>query len=367
VDAAITLFQWALKEDPNYALAHAGLGRSYWLKYDASKEREWVETARQACERAVSLDAKLAAGHNCLGTLYNGTGQYEKAVAQFQGALESEPTSDDAYVGLAHAYELLGQLESAEQTYRKAIELRPAYWASYSWLGRFYFSHGRYEKSGEMFRRVTLLTPDNKWGYTGLGANYYMRGHPDQAVEMYRRALEIAPDAIAYSNLGVAYFFTQHYGESARMFEKGVELQPQDYRLWGNLADAYRWTPGEENRARKTYERAIALAQQQLEVNPRDAGVLGSLAQYHAKIGSHERARQLIGQAVAIAPKDLNLLLKAAEVYNLADNHQEALEWLKRVVQAGYPRFEIEANPEFANLRDHPEFRKMTAGSKPAP
>jgi TolB-like protein len=74
-DNAIALFQRALKEDPSYALAQAGLGRSYLLKYDNTKQKQWIESARQACERVVSLDAKLAAGHICLGILYNFTGE----------------------------------------------------------------------------------------------------------------------------------------------------------------------------------------------------------------------------------------------------------------------------------------------------
>ena len=78
----IAFFQNALKEDPGYALAQAGLGRSYWEKYHRSKEKQWVEAGRQACERAVNLDNRLSAGHICLGTLYNGTGQYEEAARE---------------------------------------------------------------------------------------------------------------------------------------------------------------------------------------------------------------------------------------------------------------------------------------------
>src|SRR3989442_15425508 len=90
--------------------------------------------AGQACELTLRHDAKLARAHICLGTIANGTGNPEKAVAQFRRAIEAEPTSDDGYRGLALAYEHLGKLEEAERTYRQAIELRPHYWAGYTWL-----------------------------------------------------------------------------------------------------------------------------------------------------------------------------------------------------------------------------------------
>jgi TolB-like protein len=104
-DNAIALLQRALKEDPGYVLAQAKLGQSYLLKYDNTKQKEWIESARQACERAVNLNAKLAAGHICLGSLFNFTGEYMKAVPEFRTAEEREPASDDAYRGLADAYE----------------------------------------------------------------------------------------------------------------------------------------------------------------------------------------------------------------------------------------------------------------------
>jgi len=363
-DHATALFQRALKEDPSYAWAQAGLGRSYLLKYDNTKQKQWIESARQACERAVSLDTKLAAGHICLGSLYNFTGEYEKAVPEFRTAAEREPTSDDAYRGLASAYERSGQFQAAEQTCEKAIKLRPSYWGNYNWLGRFYVGRGNYQKAVPMFQRVTELTPDNRWGYTNLGVAYYGLGRLDEAAAMWRRTLEIQPDATAYSNLGTITFFTGHYAESVGPFEKAVELEPQSYFCWGNLADAYRWTPGKQDRAKATYARAIELAERALEVNPRDTDALGSLAVYEAKSGNLEKARPFIGRALAIAPKDVDVLSCAAEVYTLAGEQQKALDSLTSAVQAGYPRSEIEANPELAGLRNEPRYREIMAEAK---
>jgi tetratricopeptide (TPR) repeat protein/TolB-like protein/predicted Ser/Thr protein kinase len=363
-DNAIALFQRALLEDPSYASAQANLGRSYLQKYDNTNQKQWIESARQACERAVSLDAKLAAGHICLGSLYNIMGQFEKAVPEFRTAAERAPTSDDAYRGLASAYEQSGQFQAAEQTCEKAINLRPSYWRNYNWLGRFYMGRGNYQKAVPMFQRVTELTPDNRWGYTNLGVAYYGLGRLDEAAAMWRRTLEIRPDATAYSNLGTVTFFAGHYAESVGPFEKAVELEPQSYLCWGNLADAYRWTPGKRDRAKVTYARAIGLAERAIEVNPRDTDALGSLAMYEAKSGELQKARQLIGRALAMAPKNVDLLGRAAEVYAVTGEEQNALDCLKSAVQGGYPRFEIEANPEFAGLRNNPRYREIMALNK---
>ena len=38
VDKAIELFPQAIREDPRYALAHAGLGEAYWRKYQRTTD-----------------------------------------------------------------------------------------------------------------------------------------------------------------------------------------------------------------------------------------------------------------------------------------------------------------------------------------
>src|SRR5204863_4713499 len=46
IDTAIGMFRHVLEIDPNYALAHSGLGRAYWTKYNTGKDASVRETAR---------------------------------------------------------------------------------------------------------------------------------------------------------------------------------------------------------------------------------------------------------------------------------------------------------------------------------
>ena len=78
LDSAIQVFERALALDPNYALAHAGLGDAYWKKYESNKDPAWIERSRKACEEANRLDRQLSSAHVCLGTLYAGTGTPRK-------------------------------------------------------------------------------------------------------------------------------------------------------------------------------------------------------------------------------------------------------------------------------------------------
>ena len=86
------------------------------------------------------------------------------------------PTSDDAYRGLADAYENLDKPAEAERTYRRAIELRPQYWAGYNFLGAFYYHQARYAEAASMFSQVVALAPDSFRGYSNLGTDLLLRG-----------------------------------------------------------------------------------------------------------------------------------------------------------------------------------------------
>ncbi len=351
IDSAIAAFQRALKLDPDYAPALAGLGEAYWKKYNFhTREARWVEASRQACEQAVKLDGKLAAGHMCLGAVYAGTGAFEKAVEELNQALGIEPTNDRAYRDLGNAQEQLRQLDAAEQTYRRAIKLRPHYWGGYTWLGGFYWNQARYPEAAEQFWQVVSLTPDNYRGYYSLGGIYLAQGRYPEAIAMLERSVALRPSAEAHSNLGTAYFSLQRYQDAARAYEKAVKLAPADYRMWGNLADAYYWAPEMRDQAPGAYRKAISVGGESLKVNPRSHYLLGNMAYYHAMLNERGPALAYLQQALKLAPGDPNLRFKAALVYNQLGETGRALEWLVQALTAGLSPAIVRDTPNLKNL-----------------
>src|SRR5262249_31435667 len=110
IDSAIASFNRALSLDPKYAQAYAALGEAYSHGYHEGQHGgEWMNKARSACEQAVSLGPKLADGYSCLGRVDAGTGEYGKAASDFAKATSLDPTSDNAYRGLAEAYQKLNK------------------------------------------------------------------------------------------------------------------------------------------------------------------------------------------------------------------------------------------------------------------
>jgi eukaryotic-like serine/threonine-protein kinase len=359
VENAIKVFNNALKKDPGFAAANAGLGEAYWRKYEFVHDKKWADAAVENCRRGAERDASLAAAHICLGRVFTGTGKYEKAVAEYGQAAELEPTSDIAHGGLAYAYEQLGQQDAAEKTFKQAIAVRPNYWATYNWLGLFYQRHARYDDAIAMYSQVVSLAPDSFTGYYNLGGVRTLQGKYAEAIPLLQRSLEIRKTANATSNLGTAYFQLHRYADSAAAFEQSTTLDPQNYLIWGNLGDAYYWTPGRRAESRDAYAKAIALGNEKLRVNPRDAEVLSSLAMYHAMRGERKPALDDLGAALALSPKNPGLLFNAGITYQQLGDTEQALDALEKSVAGGTSPAALRDTPNFDVLRANPRYQKL--------
>jgi tetratricopeptide (TPR) repeat protein/TolB-like protein len=359
VNRSIEAFQKATKLDAAYAPAYAGLGDAYWRKYELTKDTSLTNLSRGACLQAVKLNSNLAASHLCLGVLENGTGQFSKAAEEFQRAIAKDPNSEEAYRGLANAYQGLGKPAETEQTFQQAILLRPSNWAPYNWLGNFYANTGEYAKAATMFKRVTVLAPENHRGYANLGAMDFRLQRWEEAEQMFKRSIQLDPNGTAYSNLGTLYFYRGRYAEAAREFEQAVQVAPKNDMWWANLGDAYRWAPGEKEKSPAAYNMAVDLERAQLKVNPKSAETLGTLALSEAKLGKKADAIRSVRRATELEPKNPQYIYFEALVSHLAGDRASALEFLKKAVAEGYPVSEILAEPEWHSLSNDPEFKSI--------
>ncbi|MBV9211617.1 MAG: tetratricopeptide repeat protein [Acidobacteria bacterium] len=358
IDYAIQMFEEALKLDPAFALAQAGLGEAYWMKYEASHEEVWVERAIAASDRALILDPHHAQVHLSLGIVYHGTGKLDRAIEEFKNVLARQPLSDDAHRWLGRCYMARDEVELAMQHFQRAISIRSGYWENYNFLGFCYYTLGRYMEAAEQFRRVISIQPDNYHGYNNLGAMYYLLGRYEDAAAMHRRAIEIHPAAKAYSNLGSNYFYLGRYEEAIEAYHNAIELDPADDILYRNLGDAL-LSSGQAAEAAAQFEKAIELLQDALRTNPASAQLLGRLAVSQAKVGREDEALQSIERAVQLEPHNTMLMYQRAVVLSLVGHTEQSAEYLRDALQHGYSRSEAERDPDLEPLRSRAEYRLL--------
>jgi tetratricopeptide (TPR) repeat protein len=362
IENAIVMAREALKLDPNFGMAKAVLGETYWLKYSNTKQKQWTAPAKTGCEDAVKLGNAGAAGHVCLGLIDDGTGHSPEAASEFQLALGLDPTNEVAVIGLAQAYEHEGKITEAEKAYQQAIQAHPNSRFSYNSFGTFYQRRQEGEKALQMFAKVIQIAPEWYGTYVNVGAIYSDLGQYEKAIDPLKKSIAIRPSYPGYVNLCSAFFGLGRYAEAASACEEATKLGPDQYVAWGNLGEAY-YGSGAKEKAVAPLRKAVELTQAELKVNPHDPDVLSSLANYCAMLGDSKSAQLYIRQALQYGHNDKAILMDAASVYNHLGEGGLAIEWLAKAVQAGYTPDKIRSWHEFDNLANTPGYQQLIKSS----
>jgi len=363
LDHALEAFAGALKADPDFALAHAGMAEA-WLRRDRIiRDPSALDQARTSVRRAVDSGGSLTPVVLTAGLVQLAGGEYADAIQSFRRALQIEPANADAIRELANAYDAAGQTADAESTFLRAVHLRPDSWAATRALGVFYNRHGRLQDALAQFQRVLAMTPDSYAAYANLGGIYLRLGRHQEAAGALQKSLALRPTSKAYVNLGGVYYYEARYREAGEAYRKAAQLTPSDERAWGAVADALRWVPGNEDEVAGAYRQAIALAQQQAALNPRNAELHSRLAMYHAYAGDDDAADAELQEALRLSAGDGAVLFHAALVHEQLGRRQRALDAVEQALRAGYSREEIGKAPALEALRHDSRYRAMALRS----
>jgi len=355
---AIETFQRAIARDPGFALAHAGLGEAYWVRYRETQDPSLTLKARDAAIEALRLDPDHAATRYALAVIYSETGRAEAAIEELRRVLALQPASDDAHRLLGTILSEQGKWEEALVELQHAVERRPLYWRNHAALGHLFYRTGRHAEAIAAFRRVTELQPDNSRGFQMLGTAYHAAGDEGRALENYLKSLERGPDARAYSNIGFIYYGQGKIAEAASAWEEAARLEPGSAVKHRNLGDAYARL-GRRSQAHQAWERGVALAQESLRINPKDFASLSMLAVCEAKLGRRADARRHAAEGVALSPNDADTLYEKAIVHALADEPDLALSTLDQALKRGYSASLARRDEDLAALRSLPGFRAL--------
>jgi TolB-like protein len=180
---SVQLFDRAIKDDPNYALAYAGLADSYTVMAINTQmpPAEALPKAKAALQRALELDPNLAQVHATWGLLKSQCEwDWHGAEQEFRTAIELEPNYAPAHHWAALDYMQLGQFDLADAEFRKAQVLDPM---------SPMITEGRAENFKDARRyddaiNIVLNMPDKKVAWQVLAEAYTNKG-------MYQEALNV--------------------------------------------------------------------------------------------------------------------------------------------------------------------------------
>jgi TolB-like protein/Flp pilus assembly protein TadD len=358
------LLREALAVDPDFANAHAAMCKKNLGSYRLSNDPARFGSAEEACLRALEIDEESAEVHLALGGLYQASGKFENALHEYNAALDNNGNLADTYIGIASTYASLQRHEEAEANFRLAIDTDISYWASFNAMGNFLFSQGRFLEAAEFYQMFINRADDDATALNNLGAAYYLAGDFRGAAEAWDRSLEIKPTRGAYSNTGSMYFYLGEFDKAADRYAVAANLAPNDYRMWGNLADAYSYTDDMKSAAGVAYKRAIRLGEEKLGVNAEDAQIISDVAFYYSRTGKREKALEMNAQAVSGAPDDMYVHYNSALIHAQFEESDDALTALERAVELEYQRELLPIDPAFADLKHEERFKRLIADNR---
>src|SRR5262249_3752416 len=182
---AIGYYEKALRMDPGYALAWAGLAdaRARQAASGYAAITEAYEHARRDVAKALELDPNLPEAHAALGYIrFNDDWDWTGAAAAYARALALEPGNADAIRHVSNLAATLGRFDEALRLARRAVELDPLSVAAYTHLGLTALRDGKLDDAEAALRKALELNPQYPSGHQSLGRVFLMRKQAGKAL-----------------------------------------------------------------------------------------------------------------------------------------------------------------------------------------
>jgi len=203
LELARKMFEEAIRIDPDYALAWAGLTYvfvdTYWYR---DKRSIWIERAQDASTKAVELAPHLAESHGARGLALRVQESFAEAEAEFRQAMEINPQLFEPIHFYAQMLRSMERFEEAAEMFLKAAEARPEDYQAIALASNMFDAIGDTEREDwaakEVLVRATRalqLNPADSRALV-LGAMGHFRvGKMETAFEWVERAYELDPES----------------------------------------------------------------------------------------------------------------------------------------------------------------------------
>ena len=223
---AVTYLEKAIDKDATFAAAYALLGDTYLNmgNYQMAPMETMVQKAKEAVEKALQLDNRLAQAHTSLASIrmYHleggdiegeyqqaialdpgyaqgihwyalylaAVGRKEEAIREIRLAREIDPKSLIINANVGFVYYLVWDFDRAEEAEKTTLQLDPSFVSAHSYLGQIYVEKGRYEDAIHEFQTAASLAPGDIANQADLAHGYAAAGRKSDADEVLREMQE---------------------------------------------------------------------------------------------------------------------------------------------------------------------------------
>ena len=263
-----------------------------------------------------------------LGSLYEKSGEDEKALPYYENILTFDPHNVDAMNSIGGIYRRLKQYEKAIEYLNRALEENTDRARVNYTLGFTYKDMGNYDDAIDCFESVVAENPTDVLAYNHLGVIYTSKKNFKKAVLALRRGLQVDPNhPILHYNLGYAYECEKNYPEAIKCYELALKAKP-------GWVDAIRDLVKNLLICQKT-RRAYDLIQKSVQLYPANPELLSMLGKVCIKRFDFDAAEAAYEKADKLKPNDTKIMLGKAESYARNSKLEDASLTAKEAYEIG--------------------------------
>ena len=373
--AAISEYERAVAIDPDFAEAHAQIGKMHahvkWYRYDLSDTR--LEMSKQSIDRSMNLKPNNSIVRIARGTYYyHGFRDYGKALADYIKARELAPGNISAIYRIGLIYRRLGDYDKAIEQMEQAIGLDPRSALMLQNLAGSYVAIRQYDQVESIVKKTddlgSIMTKINY----GIRSEYLASGDALRAKNtLYQIDNENSERRKLYYN-----FILKDYDEINRIldittkeFFTNVQLYiPKSY--YRGMASS---GLGRKSDSQKYFNETISHLKNKINDYPDDPRFYSTLGLTYARLGENKDAIDAGLKAVGILPISNDAMFGTiyekvlAEIYSIIGENNKALEKIEYlgVIPNGFHYGDLFSNPNFDSIRNEPRFQRVLNNLRP--
>jgi len=253
VKRALTCFEQAIAQDPNYALAYTGVADCYamlgFYPYGVMKPKDAYPRAKAAAQKALLLDESLGDAHASAALcafLYDWN--WNAAERGFRRSIELAPSALGARVWYPALLANIGRYEDAIREAEHLVEIDPLSVNAITTLGQTFYTARRYDEAGREFAKALDMESSFPTAIYYVGLIHLAKREFTEAITMVDRALAINPHPLWLATLGQVYGLAGRQDEARRVLgeleaaSRRFYVSPFSFALVsGGLQDMEAW------------------------------------------------------------------------------------------------------------------------------
>jgi len=248
---------------------------------------------------------------------YLARGQIEKAIGEWEKLVKEYPDGN--------AYNTVGDLYLKKGDRTDAVE-------SFHNAASYFKQEGFALKALALYKKILNLIPNDAIALFSLGELNEEKGLTTDAIKFYLAAADTLSKEGKKEKI-------------LEIYDRILALSPSNIPLRNKVAEIYA-RDGLMSEAAKQYlhvaglysdkgemEKAIVFYRKVLDIQPVNKQAIIGIVDLNQRLGNLVNAIEQIKEAITLFPEDAEILLRCAEIYIMAEKFDEALGYLRQVVE----------------------------------